>query len=243
MAPAPAAPPPIQLARGGAQSVRAPPRGGGRSGGGQARFYALYARPDTISSDTVITVSSVPVSTPVGDTIIVDRVYRSCEVTIRSLETRVDLLLLSMVDFDVILGMDWLSPCHAILDCHAKTVTLAMPGFPRVEWSGSIHYVPSKVISYWKAQRMVEKGCLSYLAFVRDVIAEALVIDSVPVVRDFLDVFPVDVSGMPLDMDIDFGINLVPGTQPISILPYRMAPAELKELKEQLQEHCDKGFI
>lgn len=96
-------------------------------------------------------VSSIHVSTPLGDTIIVDHVYRSCVVTIGSLETRVDLLLLSMVDFDVILGMDWLSPCHAVLDCHVKTVTLAMPGLPRVKWSVSIDYVPSRVISYLKA--------------------------------------------------------------------------------------------
>ncbi|XP_070049712.1 uncharacterized protein [Nicotiana tomentosiformis] len=63
---------------------------------------------------------SAPVyaSTPVRDAIIVDRVYRSCVVTTGSLKTRVDLLLLNMVDFDVILGMYWLSPYHAILDCH-----------------------------------------------------------------------------------------------------------------------------
>ncbi|XP_070029038.1 uncharacterized protein [Nicotiana sylvestris] len=69
---------------------------------------------------------SVYVSTPVGDSIVVDRVYRWCVVSLGRYQTRVDLLLLDMVDFDVILGMDWLSPCHAILDYHAKTVTLAM---------------------------------------------------------------------------------------------------------------------
>ena len=65
---------------------------------------------------------SAPVymSTLVGDAIIVDRVYRSYVVTIGSLETSVDLLLLDMVDFDVILGMDWLSPYHAILDCQPR---------------------------------------------------------------------------------------------------------------------------
>ncbi|XP_070055053.1 uncharacterized protein [Nicotiana tomentosiformis] len=75
----------------------------------------------------------VYVSMPVGDSIIIDRVYRSYVVTIGSLETNIDLLVLNMVYFDVILGMDWLSPYHAILDCHAKTVTLVIPGFPRLE--------------------------------------------------------------------------------------------------------------
>ncbi|XP_070048626.1 uncharacterized protein [Nicotiana tomentosiformis] len=270
---APVSSPPAQPARGGAQSAKGRPRWGGRSGGGQACFYALPARPDAIASDAVIKgivsvfhrdasvvfdpgstylymssyfahyldmpreslVSSVHVSTPVGDTIIVDCVYRSCMVTIGSLETRVD----SMVNFDVILGMDWLSPCHVVQDCHAKTVTLAMLGLPRVEWSGSVDYIPSRVISYLRAQQMVEKGYLSYLAFVRDVSAETPTIDSVPVVRDFLDVFSADLSGMPHDRDID----LVLGTQPFSISQYLMAPIELKELKEQLQELFDKGFI
>lgn len=59
-------------------------------------------------------VSYVYISTVVGDTIVVECVYLSCVVTIGGLETRVDLLLLSMVDFDVMLGMDWLSPYHAI---------------------------------------------------------------------------------------------------------------------------------
>ncbi|XP_070003315.1 uncharacterized protein [Nicotiana sylvestris] len=139
-----------------------------------------------------------------------------------------------MVDFDVILGMDWLSLCHVILHYHAKTVMLAMPGVPQIDWRGSLDYVPSRVISYLKAQRIVGKVCLSYLAFVRDVNVETPTIDSVPVVRDFLDVFPVDLSNMPLDRDIDFGIDLVQGTQPISIPSYHMALAKLKELNEML---------
>ncbi|XP_070057751.1 uncharacterized protein [Nicotiana tomentosiformis] len=69
----------------------------------------------------------VYVSIPVGDSVIVDRIYRSCFVTFYGYETRVDLLLLDMIEFEVILGMYWLSPYHAILDCHAKTVTMAMP--------------------------------------------------------------------------------------------------------------------
>ncbi|XP_070002876.1 uncharacterized protein [Nicotiana sylvestris] len=148
-----------------------------------------------------------------------------------------------MVNFDVILGMDWLSLCHAILDYHAKTMTLAILEMPWIEWRGSTDYVLSRVISFLKAQWIVGKGCLSYLAFVRDVSAETPTINSVPVVRDFLDVFSADMSGMPPDKDIDFVIDLVTGTKPISILPYLMATEELKELKETLQELLDKGFI
>ena len=61
--------------------------------------------------------------------------------------------------------------------------------------------------------------------------------------RDFLDVFPDDLPGLPLEREIDFPIDLVSGIAPISLPPYRMAPAELKELKTQLQELVHGGFI
>ena len=67
--------------------------------------------------------------------------------------------------------------------------------------------------------------------------------DSVPVVREFPEVFPTDLPRMPPDKDIDFCIELAPDTQPISIPPYCMAPPEFKELKEQLQDLLDQGFI
>ncbi|XP_070036959.1 uncharacterized protein [Nicotiana tomentosiformis] len=134
-----------------------------------------------------------------------------------------------MTDFEVILGMDWLSLYHVILDCYAKTVTLAMLEFPRLEWKDTFVSTSSRVISFLKARHMVEKGCLTYLAYVQDTTTETPVIDSVPVVWEFSDVFPSDFPGMPPDRDIDFCIDLAPGTQPISIPPYRMAPKELKE--------------
>ncbi|XP_070045065.1 uncharacterized protein [Nicotiana tomentosiformis] len=145
------------------------------------------------------------VSMLVGDSIVVDHVYRSCLVLICGFETRVDLLLLSMVDFDVILGMDGLSPYHVTLDYHTKTVTLAIPGLPQLEWRGTLDYVPTRVMSFMKAQRMVEKGCDAYLAFVNDVNADTPTVESDPVVRDFPDLFPADHPGMLPDRDINFG--------------------------------------
>ena len=68
-------------------------------------------------------------------------------------------------------------------------------------------------------------------------------LEDVPVVRDFPDVFPDDLLGLPPEREIDFPIDLVPGIAPISLPPYRMAPAELKDLKTQLQELVDRGFI
>ncbi|XP_070048939.1 uncharacterized protein [Nicotiana tomentosiformis] len=137
-----------------------------------------------------------------------------------------------MTNFEIILGMDWLSPYHVVLDFHAKTVTLAMLELPRLEWKGLSVSASNQVISFLKARHMVEKGCLAYLAYGRDTTAETPAINSLPVVWEFSDVFPSDLPGMPPDHDIDFRIDLAPDTQLISITPYRMAPKELKELKE-----------
>ncbi|XP_070017143.1 uncharacterized protein [Nicotiana sylvestris] len=137
----------------------------------------------------------VYVSTPVDDSIVVDRIHHSCVVVIGGLETQIDLTLLDMVDFDIILGMDWLSPYHAILDYHAKTVTLALLDLPRLEWKGTPDHSTCSVISYMKAWCMIEKGCLTYLAYVHDSSAEISSIDSVPVVCEFPGVFPSDLPG------------------------------------------------
>ncbi|XP_070039173.1 uncharacterized protein [Nicotiana tomentosiformis] len=149
---------------------------------------------------------------PVGDSIVVDRIYRSCIMTFCGYETREDFMLLDMTDFEVILGMDRLSPYHAVLDCHSKTITLAIPELPRLKWKGSSVSAFSWVISFLKARYMVEKGFLAYLAYVWDTDAENPMIDSVPVVQEFSDVFPFDLPGMPPDRDIDFSIYLASGT-------------------------------
>ena len=68
-------------------------------------------------------------------------------------------------------------------------------------------------------------------------------LEDIPIVKEFPDVFPEELPGLPPDREIEFSIELLPGTGPISKAPYRMAPAELKELKLQLQDLLDKGFI
>ncbi|XP_070014362.1 uncharacterized protein [Nicotiana sylvestris] len=115
-----------------------------------------------------------------------------------------------------------------------------MPELPRLEWKGSSFSTASQDISFLKARNMVGKACLAYLAYVRDTTIESPTIDLVPAIREFADVFPFDLPRMPLDRDIDFCIDLAPGTQPISIPPHRMAP---KELKEQLEKLLEKEFV
>ena len=91
---------------------------------------------------------------------------------------------------------------------------------------------------------MLERGCTGYLTNIIDVsVEQKLKLEDVPIVQDFLDVFLKDLLGLPPEREIDFVIDLVPGTTPISKTPYKMTPVELKELKTQLQELLDKRFI
>ena len=87
-----------------------------------------------------------------GESVIVEKVYRSCLVTFVGSNTHVDLVILEMVDFNVILGMTWLSPNFAILDCNAKTVTLAKPGTDPLVWEGDYTSTPVRIISFLRAK-------------------------------------------------------------------------------------------
>ena len=90
---------------------------------------------------------------------------------------------------------------------------------------------------------MLRKWCQGYLALVRDTIAEKTSISDVPVACEFPDVFADELSGLPPHREIEFCINVVSNTTPISMPPYRMASVELRELNEQLQELLDKSFV
>ena len=108
---------------------------------------------------------------------------------------------------------------------------------------GERRRAPLGLIFVISARCLLQKGCKGYLAHVVDTRSSEVRLEDVLVVRDFLDVFPDDLPSLPPEREIDFPIDLVPGTTPISLPPYRMAPTELKELKTQLQELVDRGFI
>ena len=154
-----------------------------------------------------------------------------------------DLIELPILEFDVILGMEWLSANYATMDCYRKKITFRPLGVPEFVFQGDHNGSPSTLISAIAARRLLKKGCQGYLAHVRDAKIPSTDLGDIPIVRDFSDVFPDDLPGLAPDREIEFIIDLLPGTNPISIAPYRMAPTELKELKEQLQELLDKGFI
>ncbi|KAM1241348.1 hypothetical protein ACFX2J_046555 [Malus domestica] len=180
---------------------------------------------------------------PRGDKCYVDSVYPGCPVMVEGVVMPANLIPLDIVDFDVILGADWLHYNRAHIDCYGKSVTFYRPGLPEVTFVGERSGVRHGFISAMRARKLLSKGCQGYLAHVVliDVVPNS--VEQVGVVRHYLDVFPDDLPGLPPDRDVEFSIDLLPGTDPISLTSYIMAPAELRELKIQLQELIDKGFI
>jgi hypothetical protein len=122
---------------------------------------------------------------------------------------------------DVILGMEWMNQHKVILDVSDRVVEINSP-----------------TVGHTTLYRPFRDGTDS-CAFVTIISS----LDEIPVVCEYPDVFPNELPGMPPDRDVEFVIELQPGTAPISKRPYHMPPKELAELKTQLQELLDKGYI
>ena len=125
-----------------------------------------------------------------------------------------------MWDFDIIFEIDWLAARYAIVDCHRKKVIFQVPGEIEFYFVGNGAYTSPRVISALQARIMMKKGCKGYLATVKDTQQGKLKLEDIPVVREFSDVFPKDLSGLPPDREIEFSIDLLPGSNPISKAPY-----------------------
>ena len=103
--------------------------------------------------------------------------------------------------------------------------------------------VMSNVISAMQARRFIRKGYEAFLALILDSKRSQVDMEKIPIVREFPDVFPKELPGIPLEREVDLSIEIVSRIAPVPRVPYRMAPVELKELKVQLQELLDKGFV
>ena len=154
---------------------------------------------------------------------------------------KVNLIPFKLGEFDVILGMDWLTECEAHIDCKGKKIEIKLPGGKVVVFRGQKQN--QKLLTMMQTKRLLKQGCEAYLAYVVDTEKKIPDIKEVEVVNEFEDVFPKDLPGLPPDRDIEFAIELIPGAAPVSKAPYRLAPVELKELATQLQEMLDKGMI
>ncbi|XP_049932536.1 uncharacterized protein LOC126409875 [Nymphaea colorata] len=145
---------------------------------------------------------------------------------------------------DVIEGMDWLYHHYATIDCRKKKLKIQLENGQRIEFRVKTPQDQRKlVVSAVKARKYMENGCTAYLVSMDAIEQKLKPISEVHTVKDYADVFPEDLPGLPPVREVEFGIELIPGTAPISKAPYRMAPAELEELKKQIQDLASKGFI
>ena len=183
------------------------------------------------------------ISLPNGQVIACPILYRHVPIVIADYEFPGDLIRFDISEFDIILGMDWLTAYGATIDCKNLMVTLRSRGNQEVCFHGEKFRKDPSVISIMKVRKSLRQGCIGYLCYAVEVKEEEMKIEDIPVVREFSNVFPEELSGLPPQREIYFEIELVPGVQPISKTPYRMAPTELKELKAQLNELFQKGFI
>lgn len=190
----------------------------------------------TLNLTTKTLPEDIEVLVPTGPNSCVTKCIPKVPIRIKEQVLPVDLLVLDFRDFDVILGMDWLSLYQVNINCKFKTLEMPCIGtveFPKLEKTSKI------VISFLKAQRLLKRGSEGFWVSLHQIQTKEkseLALNSIPVVEEFPDVFPEELPGLPPDREIEFGIEIVEGTAPISKTPYRMAPTELRELKNQLDE-------
>ncbi|GKE56119.1 putative reverse transcriptase domain-containing protein, partial [Tanacetum coccineum] len=153
----------------------------------------------------------------------IDKVIKGCKLEIEDHVFDIDLIPFGHGSFNVIIGMDWLSNYKAEIICQEKVVRIPLPN--------------GKVLRVF-GDRLKEKARFLMGTKAGDQKQEEII-----VVRDFPEVFPDDLSGLPPIQEIDFRIDLIPGAMPAAKSPYRLAPSELEELSGQLKELQDKGLI
>ena len=170
------------------------------------------------------------VTIPSAEPITLNEACLQCPLTILGMEFKVDLICIPLKLLGVILGMDWLTSHFVLLDCARKSVIFPEPGITR----------------FLKANRLkfsLHGGVQKYVFLNSISMSPEVNLTDIPIVKDFSEVFPSDVPGLPPIREVEFSIDITPGTGPVSTSPYRMSPLEMLELKNQLEDLKSKGFI
>ncbi|GKB89741.1 putative reverse transcriptase domain-containing protein [Tanacetum coccineum] len=180
----------------------------------------------------------------------VNTLIRGCTLNFLNHPFNIDLMLVELNSFDVIIGMDWLTKYHVVIVCDEKLVRVPFGNEILIfhgDGSNNGHESRLNIILCTKTQKYLLKGCQVFLAHITAKKAEDKSeekrLEDVPLVRDFPEVFPEDLPGIPPVRQVEFQIDLVPGAALIAWTPYRLAPSEMKELSEKLRELSNKGFI
>ncbi|KAL5564136.1 hypothetical protein UlMin_027300 [Ulmus minor] len=143
---------------------------------------------------------------------------RAVPVVISERELSADLVMLDMTDYDVILGMDFLSKYGAIIDCKAKAVGFNPPGEEKFTFFGDKRVSQKMFISAMQARKWITDGCTGFLASVLDTTKKGKdELKDVPVVNEFVSVFPEDLPGLPPDREVTFEIEVLPGLNKVTV--------------------------
>ena len=150
-----------------------------------------------------------------------------------------DLRIMDMSEFEVILEMDWLIAYRVVIDCERSRIIAYTQDGTRVVFQGDKHDILPRTVYESKCKGQLAGWLVSLTLEDK----ERSDLDLPRVACKYVDVFPDELHGLPPHRDVDFGIELHPGTSTIFMTLHRMAPVELQELRVQLQELLDKGFI
>ncbi|KAM0058195.1 putative nucleotidyltransferase, Ribonuclease H [Helianthus debilis subsp. tardiflorus] len=165
-----------------------------------------------------------------------------CSIAIKNHSIPLSLLPMKLAGFDIVLGMDWLSHNQAQIACDKKLVTIKTPSDELVTIQGDTQYGLPDNMSILKVSQCLKSGCVIYVAQVT-VDNPKPKIEDIPIISEYPDVFPDELPGLPPERQVEFRIDILPGSAPIARAPYRLAPTEMKELRTQLDDLLDKGFI
>jgi Retroviral aspartyl protease len=173
----------------------------------------------------------VEVQTSLGRTVIIDQICRRHMVRIAGRDLVVYLIVLDMQDFDVLLRLDWLTTHRIVVDCERHSVRFGDDTSEHFYFRGKKPGVRVPIISTLQAKHLMSTGCEYYLASVITTDAKEVDISTVLVASEYHDIFLDELPGLPPPCDIEFCIELQPGTVPVARAPYHMAHAELQKLK------------
>jgi len=173
------------------------------------------------------------VETPAKGSVTTSLVCLSCPLSMFGRDFEVNLVCLPLAGMDVILGMNWLEYNHVHINCFRKTVY-----FSSVEEESRAEFLSTKQLKQLERDGILIFSLMAYLS-----VENQAVIDRLPVVNEFPEVFPNEIPDVPPEREVEFSIDHVPGTKPVSVAPYRMSASALAELKKQLEDLLDKKFV
>ena len=197
---------------------------------GASHSFVVASSLDVLGLEVETLDEPLHVSYPLRTRVRIDQICRDCELEISRILLTVDFRVMDISDFDVILGMDWLMAHRVIIDCDSRRITTYTRDDICVTFQGEKHDALPQTVhdSRWSGQLM---GWIASLTL-KDEGRQDLGLPRV--VCEYEDFFPDELPELPLHKDVDFFIELHPGTSPISMTPHKMASIELHELKVQL---------